>query len=134
MNIKLDSDTLSAMRVFSEITNVTPRDCMVNDDKLIFVVNQGQAGLAIGKNGVKMKVLHDMLKKDIMVIEYADDPIKLLENIIRPNKLLSGYLTNGQGDDKKINVDIEGKVSSYKIKLIKLLMQRYFNILSINIK
>ncbi len=133
MNIKLDSDTLSAMRVFSDITNVTPRDCIVNEDRLIFVVNQGQAGLAIGKNGVKMKVLHEMLKKEIVVVEYADDPIKLLENVIRPNKLLSGYMTS-QDDSRKVNVEIEGKINSYKIKLIRLLMQRYFNILSINIK
>ena len=77
-----------------------------------------------------------MLKKEVVVIEYSDDPVKLFENVIRPNKLISGYITaNKKGDEaKKVEASVDGKISSNKIKLIKMLMQRYFNIVSINIK
>jgi N utilization substance protein A len=136
MNIKFDSDIILSMNLFSDVTSVMPRDCINFEDKVIFVVNQGQAGLAIGKNGMKIKMLQEMLKKEVIVIEYSDDPVKLFENIIRPSKLISGYITiNGKEDDnKKVEASVDGKISSNKIKLIKMLMQRYFNIVSINIK
>ncbi|MGC8533262.1 MAG: NusA-like transcription termination signal-binding factor [Candidatus Parvarchaeum sp.] len=136
MNIKFDSDIILSMNLFSDVTSVMPRDCINFEDKIIFVVNQGQAGLAIGKNGIKIKMLQEMLKKEVVVIEYSDDPVKLFENVIRPNKLISGYITvNGKEDEsKKVEASVDGKISSNKIKLIKMLMQRYFNIVSINIK
>jgi N utilization substance protein A len=136
MNIKFDSDIILSMNLFSDVTSVMPRDCINFEDKIVFVVNQGQAGLAIGKNGVKIKMLQEMLKKELIVIEYSDDPVKLFENVIRPNKLISGYITvNGREDEsKKVEASVDGKISSNKIKLIKMLMQRYFNIVSINIK
>ena len=136
MNIKFDNDVILSMNLFSNVTTVMPRDCINFEDKIVFVVNQGQAGLSIGKNGVKIKMLQEMLKKEVIVIEYSDDPVKLFENVIRPNKLISGYITvNGKEDEsKKVEASVDGKISSSKIKLIKMLMQRYFNIVSINIK
>ena len=136
MNIKFDGDIILSINLFSDVTSVMPRDCINFEDKIVFVVNQGQAGLAIGKNGVKIKMLQEMLKKEVTVIEYSDDPVKLFENVIRPNKLISGYITvHGKEDEsKKVEASVDGKISSNKIKLIKMLMQRYFNIVSINIK
>ncbi len=136
MNLKFDNDIILSMNLFSDVTSVIPRDCINFEDKIIFVVNQGQAGLAIGKKGIKIKMLQDMIKKDVIVIEYSDDPVKLFENIIRPNKLISGYITvsGNTQTDKKVEASIDGKISTNKIKLIKMLMQRYFNIVSVNIK
>ncbi len=136
MNIKFDNDVILSMNLFFDVTTVMPRDCIVADEKIIFVVNQGQAGLAIGKNGVKIKMLQDMLKKEVIVIEYSDDPVKLFENIIRPNKLISGYVTadSKNDDNRKVEASVDGKISTNKIKMVKMLMQRYFNIVSINIK
>ena len=123
MNIKFDSDIILSMNLFSDVTSVMPRDCINFEDKVVFVVNQGQAGLAIGKNGIKIKMLQEMLKKEVIVIEYSDDPVKLFENVIRPNKLISGYITvNGKEDEtKKVEASVDGKISSNKIKLIKML-------------
>jgi N utilization substance protein A len=136
MNIKFDNDIILSMNLFSDVTSVIPRDCINFEDKTIFVVNQGQAGLAIGKNGIKIKMLQEMLKKEVIVIEYSDDPVKLFENVIRPNKLISGYITvsGNPQNNKKVEASVDGKVSNNRIRLIKMLMQRYFNIVSINIK
>lgn len=136
MNIKFDGSIILSMNLFSDVTSVIPRDCINFEDKILFVVNQGQAGLAIGKNGIKIKMLQEMLKKEVIVIEYSDDPVKLFENIIRPNKLISGYITAAgkEEDSRKVEASIDGKISTNKIKMVKLLMQRYFNIVSINIK
>ena len=51
--IKLTSDELRLMSLFQSITSATARDCIVDEkmDSVIFVVNKGQMGLAIGKGG-----------------------------------------------------------------------------------
>ncbi len=133
MNIKLDSETLSSMSVFSNTTGVMPKDCMQLDDKFLFVVNQGQAGMSIGKNGVNVKMLEKMFSKEVLIVEYADDPVRLLENIIRPVKVLSGYVTETT-NSKKIQASIDGKLALSRLRIAKTLMQRYFNITDINIK
>ncbi len=133
MNIKLDSDTISSINVFSDVTGVMPRDCIKKDDQIIFVVSQGQAGLSIGKNGTKMKILQKMFGKDIIVIEYSDDPLKFLANIMRPNRLVSGYVANADSN-AKVEASINGKISAPRLKLAKTLLQRYFNIININIR
>ncbi|MCL5009817.1 MAG: NusA-like transcription termination signal-binding factor [Candidatus Parvarchaeota archaeon] len=134
MSIKLDSDTISVMNVFSDVTSIPARDSFVEDDKVIFVVSQGQAGIAIGKNGVKIKMLQEMLKKEVIVIEYSDDPVKLFENVIHPNKLLSGYVANDQDGSRKLDVYVDAKPSRSRVKLVKSVMQRYFNITNVNIR
>ena len=122
------------MNVFSDVTSVFPRDCIVRDERMIFIVNQGQAGTSIGKNGNKIKMLQKMFDKEITVIEYSDDPVRFLGNILKPMELVSGYLAAGTENDKKLEASVKGKISGAKIKLAKFLMQRYFNIININIR
>jgi N utilization substance protein A len=63
--IKLTSDELRLMSLFQSITSATARDCIVDDrmDRVIFVVNKGQMGLAIGKGGSTIKQLQTWLQK-----------------------------------------------------------------------
>lgn len=121
------------MNVFSTITSVQPFDCIRADDEMIFVVNQGQMGLAIGRGGINVKTLERLLKKSIIIVEYFDDPVKLLEGIFKPKKMLSGYVSTTDGS-KTVEVSVDGRINLDKIKLGKLLIQRYFNIASINIR
>jgi N utilization substance protein A len=53
IEIKLNTDELRLMSLFQSITSATARDCIVDGrmDRVIFVVNKGQMGLAIGKGG-----------------------------------------------------------------------------------
>ena len=48
--IKLSSDELSLMSMFQGMTGATARDVVVDEkrDRVIFVIAQGQMGLAIG--------------------------------------------------------------------------------------
>nr|MDQ4012119.1 KH domain-containing protein [Thermoproteota archaeon] len=51
--IKLTSDELRLMSLFQNVTGAVARDCIVDNrmERVIFVVNKGQMGLAIGKGG-----------------------------------------------------------------------------------
>ena len=47
--IKLTSDELRLMSLFQNVTAAVARDCIVDEkmDRVIFIVNKGQMGLAI---------------------------------------------------------------------------------------
>lgn len=88
-SINLTIDQMRLMSLFQNVVNVNPRDC-IEDEKLnrvIFVVNSGKMGLAIGRNGAHIKTLQKMLKKNIELVEHNDDPATFLKNLLN-NKLV----------------------------------------------
>ena len=52
-SIKLSTDQMRLMSLFQNVTKATARDCVEDEtqDKIIFVVQEGKMGLAIGKGG-----------------------------------------------------------------------------------
>ena len=63
--IKLTSDELRLMSLFQNVTSATARDCIVDTrmDRVIFVVNKGQMGLAIGKEELLLSSYRTWLLK-----------------------------------------------------------------------
>ena len=82
--IKLTSEELKLIALFQKITRASARDVIDDErmDRLIFVVNEGKMGLAIGKGGSNIKNLQNILKKDIELVEYAAEPEAFLKKIL----------------------------------------------------
>ena len=87
------------MSLFQNVTKVTAHDCIDDEkqDRIIFVVNTGKMGLAIGKGGSNIKSLHNKLKRNIELVEYFDDPAKFLKNVFNP-KLINEVKLNTKPD------------------------------------
>ena len=98
--IKLTSDELRLMSLFQSITSATARDCILDErmDRVIFVVNKGHMGLAIGKGGSTIKQLQNVVAKKVELVEYSDDVIKFISNILNPDLI----------NEIKINERIDG--------------------------
>ena len=84
--IKLTTDQIRLISLFQNVTKTTARDCLDDEkqDKIIFVVNEGKMGLAIGRGGSNIKSLQNILKRNVELVEYFDDPIKFLKNVLNP--------------------------------------------------
>ena len=82
-SIKLTTDEMRLISLFQSITKVTARDCLDDQkyDRIIFVVNEGNMGLAIGRNGSNIKSLHNVLKRNVELVEYFSDPSKFLNHV-----------------------------------------------------
>ena len=78
------------MSLFQNVTTVNARDCIEDEkqNRIIFVVNTGKMGLAIGKNGAHIKTLQRMVKRSIELVEYNDNPATFLKNLLN-GKLVS---------------------------------------------
>jgi N utilization substance protein A len=91
--------------LFQNITKATARDCLDDEEqnKIIFVVSEGKMGLAIGKGGSNIKSLQNILKRNVELVEYFDDPVKFLKNI----------LNNGKNYVNEVKLDTTYDGSSY---------------------
>lgn len=84
--ITLDQETIGYINIFENITKAEVKDCFATDEGLMFVVNEGNMGMAIGKGGRNIKHASDVLKKKINVIEFNHDPVKFMQNLLFPIK------------------------------------------------
>src|SRR3989337_182798 len=98
-SIKLSTDQMRLMSLFQNVTGATARDCVEDEkqDRVIFVVNEGKMGLAIGKGGCHIKNLQNIVKRNVELVEYSDDPTKFLKNILN-SKLVSEVKMNKRDD------------------------------------
>lgn len=138
--IKLTTDQMRLISLFQNVTGASARDCVEDEkqNRVIFVVNEGKMGLAIGKGGSHIKNLQNIIKKNVELVEYSDDPAKFLKNMLN-SKLVSDVKLNKRLDGstqaivlvdpkkKGIVVGREGK----NAEKARLLAKRYFEITSV---
>jgi len=139
-SIKLSTDQMRLMSLFQNVTGATARDCVEDEkqNRVIFVVNEGKMGLAIGKGGSHIKNLQNIVKRNVEIVEYSDDATKFLKNILN-SKLISEVKLNKRDDGslqaivivdpkkKGIVVGREGR----NAEKARLLAKRYFEISSV---
>ncbi len=139
-SIKLSTDQMRLMSLFQNVTGATARDCVEDEkqNRVIFVVDEGKMGLAIGKGVSHIKNLQNIVKRNVEIVEYSDDPIKFLKNILNP-KLVTEVKMNKRDDGtlqaivtvdpkkKGIVVGREGR----NAEKARLLAKRYFEISSV---
>ena len=89
-SIKLTTDQMRLMSLFQNVTGATARDCVEDEkqNRVIFVVNTGKMGLAIGKGGSHIKTLQNIVKQNVELVEYADDPAVFLKNMLNSKLIL----------------------------------------------
>ena len=126
--------------LFQNVTKATARDCLDDEkqDRIIFVVNEGKMGLAIGKGGSNIKSLQNILKRNIELVEYFDDPIKFLKNILNPKFVNEVKLdTKPDGSSQAIVIVDHGKKGlvvgreGRNAEKARLFAKRYFDISSV---
>lgn len=82
MSITYDQRTIGIIATFEQITKTTVKNCVI-DNSILFVVKEGDAGKAIGKQGLNIKKLSNLLKKPVRVVEYTEDPIQFVKNLTK---------------------------------------------------
>lgn len=139
-SIKLTTDQMRMMSLFQNVTGATARDCVEDEkqDRVIFVVNTGKMGLAIGKGGMHIKSLQNIVKRNVELVEFDEDPAKFLSNLLN-SKLVSEVKINTRADGTKqaivmvdprkkgIVVGREGR----NAEKARMLAKRYFDITSV---
>lgn len=104
--VLLTEDCIRLISQFERLTGAGSRDCVIDDrnNRIIFVVNTGEMGLAIGKNGASIKKAMDVMGKKIEVVEYSNNPEQFLRNCFLPAQVTS---IEFEGEDEEQIAHIE---------------------------
>lgn len=108
--VKLNTDGIRYIALFESITGAMVMDCFEDsdNDRLVFVVKNGDMGLAIGKGGDHINRVKKVIGRHIEIIEHSDDIVEFLKNAFHPVSINNVNIV--LRDDKRIAyVDIHNK-------------------------
>jgi transcription termination/antitermination protein NusA len=137
--ITLDTESLGYIRLFEERTGARVKDCLAAEDKLVFLVMPGEVHKAVGPGGVLVDRLKGMLKKEIQVVEWSDDPETLAKNIFywySPKKV--DLVPKGKGRHATVTVDPAWKARAIgkagkNLKVARAILVRHTDIQSVSV-
>jgi transcription termination/antitermination protein NusA len=135
--IKLTPDELRLISLFQSITSASARDCIVDDkmERVIFVVNKGHMGLAIGKGGATIKQLQNVVAKKVELVEYSDEASDFIRNILNSEMVKEVKINERSDGSKQAVVFVDPKRKGVVVgregrnaEKARLLAKRYFQI------
>jgi len=127
--IKLDMEHIKYMTLFEKITRVQPKDCILNKNSTLFIVESENLGKAIGKKAKNIKILEKKLNKKIKIIKFDKDIIQFTGNLIYPFRNLDITYENDDiiisSSDTKTKGLLIGR-NSQNLTRIENIIKRYF--------
>jgi len=140
--IKFTSNEMKYIALFESITGATVRDCIIDEEqnRIIFVVKEGEMGMAIGKRGKNMRILEKMTGKKYEIIEHSDRPVQFIKNALKPARVKEVRIME-RPDGKTfavISVDPKDKgvaigKNGRNAERVRFLAKRYFQIDNVSI-
>lgn len=133
MRIKLDNESIRYITLFESTTGAHVKDCLIENNKIIFVVKSGHASMAIGRNGMNVRSIQKAIGKQIEVIEFSEDPAQFVANVFRPIKVDNVNISTDSDGQKIMHISPSktGVLAKMKLKKAKSLALRYFKIRSV---
>ncbi|ABL87877.1 NusA family KH domain protein [Pyrobaculum islandicum DSM 4184] len=135
--IRLTEEEIRYATLFESITGITPIDVVLDNEysRIIFVVQKNQAALAVGRGGSNVKMLKQILGKDVEIVEGGDTPEELIKNSLYPAKVIMVKVTKSPSgskvaittvapEDKGIAIGKNGR----NIARARILAKRYYDI------
>jgi len=141
--ITISEENMRMIAQYENLTGAGARDCIVDDKfgRILFVINPGEMGLAIGKKGASVKKASDAFGKKVEVVEYNPDKVQFIRNCFLPIQIQTVTFEPGEEEGTEIaTIDVRpedrglaiGKEGRNIIKAKKLAL-RHFNISNVEL-
>ena len=78
----MSTEDFRAISTFETITKVYPKDCLITEDTIFFLIDGKKISLAIGKGGSTIKEVSRHLGKSVKLFEYSEDPQTFIKNMV----------------------------------------------------
>lgn len=131
-----DSNLIKLMNSFGAVTRAKLKDCINEDDKLIFIVEEGELGKAVGKKASNVKKLENYFKKKIKIVEFHEDKLRFIQAFIYPLRVKEIHEEEGiivmVGPDVQTKGLLIGK-NAYNLRKLEEYVKRYFEIQEIKV-
>ena len=134
MKITLSDEARRYIGLFDEETDVSPTDCLVESDRVVFLIPAGEMADAIGPDGQTVQRVEEKIGRRIELLEDADTPEAFVENMLAP-AVVRGVTISEQGEtvvayvevveaDRGVAIGTDGE----HIKTARTLARRQFDI------
>lgn len=139
VEIKLDADTLRIFAMFEGMTHASLKDVIEEEDRIIFVVDEGQVGRAVGKGAANLKRLRENLGKEVVLVGFAGEREQFLKNIFHRFKVEGVEWEDRNGDiiaHVTIPAEEKGKAigkGGRNIQLARMLMKRHHSVADVSL-
>ena len=126
---------MELMTLFESMSGAKVKDC-IDNDKLIFIVEENEMGKAIGKSGANIKRMENAVRKKIRLVEFSNDIAQFVRNLIYPAEALDIKEEEGivtiHGKDTSARAMLIGR-ERQNINHINCIAKRYFDIKDIKV-
>ena len=133
--IKITFEEMQYIARFEDITSAKVIDCIIESDRVINVIRQGDMGLAIGKGGENINRAKKAIDKPIELVEYSDDPATFIKNVFGSVISIKNISVSEMNGKKVAVVEVAAKdkglaigKSGKNISKVKLLAERHHGI------
>ena len=140
--IRFTSTEMRYIALFESVTGANVKDCVINEEqgRIIFLVKEGEIGMAIGRGGKNIHVLERMTGKKHEIIEYSENPTQFIRNALKPASVKEVRITEKPDGktmavvavnprDKGIAIGKNGR----NAERLRFLAKRYFQIQNVSI-
>jgi len=138
MSVIFTTETIKLINLFESVTHTHVRDCLVENNTVYFLIDEGEIGKALGAGGNTKRIIESLIKKNVRVYEYSRDTLKFIRNLLPQAKdirirnngdsvIAEVWIDNGM---KPVVIGREGK----NIKVIKEFLKRNHKINDLVVK
>jgi len=138
--ITLSNQTVQCINMATKYSKAGIKDCLVEDDRIIFVVEKGQIGIALGSKAKNLEKLRILFKKNVKFVEFDDDKEKFIKNLCKPYQI-NNIVFDGDDDSCTARIEVSPRDKSKligkggrNINMIRMLAQRHHPIKDVQIK
>lgn len=117
------------------LTRATALDCMIDErfERVIYLIKQGDMGLAIGKKGDNIRRLQSVLGKKVEMVEFSEDLVQFISNMFKPAEVTG---IEGPDPERSVKIVVRQKndlgiaigKGGTTIEKARLLLRRYHNL------
>ncbi len=134
---KYDTRLLNLISFFERATHAEVKDCIENEERLIFIVMPLNLRKALGKDGSNIKRLNQEMHKKIKVVEYSDNIKEFIRSLIMPLKVdditQEGKIITLKSNDRRTKGLLIGR-NARNLRQYEDIVKRYFDIDEIKVE
>jgi N utilization substance protein A len=137
--ITLSNETVQYINLASKYSGASIKDCVVEDDRVVFVVEKGHLGIAIGSKAKNLEKLRSLFKKSVKFVEFDTDKSRFVKNLCKPYEVTK-ITVEGDENASVIKVEVNPRDKSKligkggrNINMIRKLAQRHHTIKDVQI-
>lgn len=127
--IVFDLELIRIISLFEKVSRARVKDCIIDSNKVLFIVEYGEVAKAVGKKGANIRRMEHLLKRKIKIVEFNSSMLTFIKNLVYPAQIedmeeQDGTVTIKPADTKSRGMMIGRNASN--LRAFESVVQRYF--------